>query len=176
MSTESTILSDSLNPFSILRSMSLFTDVADKTLHYLINGGQVVHVAAGDYFFREGSPAADMFLLKTGRAAVVKSWRGRGYVLKEFDPGQVFGEMALLDLRPRSASIRALEPCSALAVSRAALDVLAEGNLAEYTQIQVNLGREVCQRLRETDKLLFQNMAEHQQLTRPEPVFQKKQT
>lgn len=79
--------------------------------------------------------------------------------------------MALLDLRPRSAAIRALSDCQALAVKRASLEELQGENLPEYTAIQINLGREVCRRLRETDKLLFQNLAESKKLPKQEPTF-----
>ena len=160
-----------MDAFNTLREMSIFSGVADATIHQLIKQGEVVSIKAGEFFFREGSAADSMFLVEQGEAAVIKSWRGRGYVLKEFGPGDVFGEMALLDLRPRSAAIRALSDCQALAVKRSSLEELQGENLPEYTAIQINLGREVCRRLRETDKLLFQNLAESKKLPKQEPTF-----
>ncbi len=161
-----------MDAFNTLREMSIFSGVADATIHQLIKQGEVVSIKAGEIFsFAKEVLQIQCFWWSRARAAVIKSWRGRGYVLKEFGPGDVFGEMALLDLRPRSAAIRALSDCQALAVKRASLEELQGENLPEYTAIQINLGREVCRRLRETDKLLFQNLAESKKLPKQEPTF-----
>jgi CRP/FNR family cyclic AMP-dependent transcriptional regulator len=67
--------------------------------------------------------------------------------------GDCFGEMALIDLNPRSASVVAVEDCIALEISHQALYVLYEHYLEQFTLIQMNL-REVSRRLRALDERL----------------------
>ena len=66
-----------------------------------------------------------------------------------------FGEMALIDLFPRSASVMALSDCTAIALSPDAVHQLSERNLEQFALIQMNLGRELSRRLRVADDRLF---------------------
>ena len=59
-----------------------------------------------------------MFVLEAGKVAVLKSWRGQQYLLKILKEGDCFGEMAVMDLSPRSASICAVEDCAAIRVQQ----------------------------------------------------------
>ena len=58
-----------------------------------------------------------MFVLETGKAAVLKYWRGQDYFLRTLEEGDCFGEMAVMDRCPRSASVRAVEDCTAIRIS-----------------------------------------------------------
>jgi CRP-like cAMP-binding protein len=96
-----------------------------------------------------------MFVLQSGHVAVVKQWHGQSLRLHELDAGDCFGEMALMDLLPRSASVRAETDCQAIELSLVDLLRLYEHDVEQFALIQMNLGREVCRRLRATDELLF---------------------
>jgi CRP/FNR family transcriptional regulator, cyclic AMP receptor protein len=87
---------------------------------------------------------------------VFRSWQGRDVVLHSLGVGDCFGEMALMDLLPRSASVRADENCRAIEFGAADLMHLYERDAAQFALIQMNIGREVCRRLRATNALLFQ--------------------
>jgi CRP-like cAMP-binding protein len=71
------------------------------------------------------------------------------------EPGDCVGEMALMDLFPRSASVRALSDCTAIRLTPQDLLRLFETDVEQFAMIQMNLGREVSRRLRHTDELLF---------------------
>ena len=60
-----------------------------------------------------------------------------------------------MDLCPRSASVRAIEDCTALRISAANLHQVYARDLKQFTLIQMNMGREVCRRLRNSDNWLF---------------------
>lgn len=62
------------------------------------------------YLFREGDPSDSMFVIKSGKLAVVKSKQTSEIVLAEIGPGAMVGEMAFFDNKPRSASVKALQP------------------------------------------------------------------
>ena len=60
-----------------------------------------------------------------------------------------------MDLLPRSASVRADADCNALELVPATLHELFARDIEQFALIQMNIGREVCRRLRETDEMLF---------------------
>jgi CRP-like cAMP-binding protein len=96
-----------------------------------------------------------MFVLEAGKAAVLKSWSGREYLLRILKEGDCFGEMAVMDLFPRSASVRAVEDCAAIRLSAASLYQVCAQDPKQFALIQMNMGREVCRRLRESDNRLL---------------------
>lgn len=139
----------------MLQRMPVFGAIRDDALELLLRRAREVQVAHGAFFFRENDPASSMFVLETGRVAVTKSWQGRDFVLHSLGAGDCFGEMALMDLCPRSASVRAEEHCRALELGADDLLALYERDPEQFTLVQMNIGREVCRRLRATDELLF---------------------
>jgi CRP-like cAMP-binding protein len=146
-----------VNPsrLELLQGMPIFGALSEATLRLLLAPSPVREVAAGAAFFHEGEPADCMYVLERGRVAVVKHWQGQEWRLGQLGAGDCFGEMALMDLVPRSATVRALEDCLALVLTPADLQRLAEHDLEQFALVQMNIGREVCRRLRATDELLF---------------------
>jgi len=63
--------------------------------------------------------------------------------------------MAVIDNGPRSASVRAIQDCVAINISAANLYRIYAQDLKQFALIQMNMGREVCRRLREADNMLF---------------------
>ena len=139
----------------LLQRMPVFGALREDSLLLLLEHARTVEVKAGDYYFRENDQANSMFVLEAGRVAVIKSWRGQDFVLHELVAGDCFGEMALMDMFPRSASVRADEDCAAIEIGADGLLHLFERNVEQFALIQMNIGREVCRRLRATDELLF---------------------
>ncbi|HWP64824.1 MAG TPA: cyclic nucleotide-binding domain-containing protein [Candidatus Limnocylindria bacterium] len=74
---------------------------------------------AGEFIFREGDPSHEAFLLHEGRVEIVKSSPRGPFRLAVLHEGDVFGEMGLVEERPRSASARALDDVTADAVNAA---------------------------------------------------------
>jgi CRP/FNR family transcriptional regulator, cyclic AMP receptor protein len=140
----------------LLEAMPLFGGLAEESLVFLLGLCSEVSVAAGEFFFREGEQAQSLFVLQEGKAAVVKNWQGHHYVLMHLAPGDCFGEMSLMDMHHRSASVVAVEPCRAIELSAASLLKLYEKDLEQFTVIQMNMGREVSRRLRDADERLFE--------------------
>lgn len=142
-------------PIELLQRMPIFGALRADTLQFLLQQARSVSVAAGDNFFREQDQADCLYVLEAGRVAVIKSWQGDELLLRYLGRGDCFGEMALMDLFPRSATVRAVENCKALALAPADLYRLFEHDAEQFALIQMNLGREICRRLRETDEELF---------------------
>jgi CRP/FNR family cyclic AMP-dependent transcriptional regulator len=138
-----------------LQQMPIFGAIRESSLRLVLEYSRVVEVASGEMFFRESDPASTMFVLEFGRVQVFKSWQGREVVLHDLGVGDCFGEMALMDLLPRSASVRAVADCRAIEFGAADLMHLYERDAAQFALVQMNIGREVCRRLRVTNDLLF---------------------
>jgi CRP-like cAMP-binding protein len=91
----------------LMQGMPIFGAIREHVLAFLLEQARTVHVAAGEYFFREGDEALGMYVLEEGRAAVLKGWKGRELLLREMQRGDCFGEMALMDLQRHRTQARA---------------------------------------------------------------------
>ena len=140
----------------LLQTMPIFGAISDESLKFLLERAKEVSVAKDDYFFRENDQGSSMFVLEEGRVAVLKSWVGQTQSLAVLNRGDCFGEMALIEMGARSASVQATEDCTAIEVSIDILHELYQHDLEQFAIIQMNMSREVCRRLRKADDLLFQ--------------------
>jgi CRP-like cAMP-binding protein len=140
---------------ALLQRMPIFGGIRSDILQFLLSLCPVVFVLANDFFFREDDEADSMFVLQTGKVAVVKSGGEQEHVLSVLQEGDCFGEMAVMDHGPRSASVRAVEDCRAICISATNLHRLYTLDSKQFTLIQMNMGREVCRRLREANNRLF---------------------
>lgn len=142
--------------------MPIFGALNADTLAFLVDQARSKQVPRGEYFFRENDPATKLYVLESGSVEVVRAWRDHERVVNRLGVGDCFGEMALLDLGPRSASVRATEDCTAIELDVGDLYRLYEHDVKEFALIQMNLAREVSRRLRRTDELLFKAWMEEE--------------
>jgi CRP/FNR family cyclic AMP-dependent transcriptional regulator len=73
-------------------------------------------VSKDHYLFREGDPSDAMYVIKSGKFAVVKTKAAVEIVLAEIGPGAMVGEMAFFDDKPRSASVKSIKDGSEVIV------------------------------------------------------------
>ena len=78
--------------------------------------------AAGETIIAVGGPAKEMFLLKKGRVEV----RVNDKKVDEFGPGGIFGEMALIDQAPRSATVVAVEDSEVIPIDERLFVILVQ--------------------------------------------------
>jgi CRP/FNR family cyclic AMP-dependent transcriptional regulator len=142
-------------PLDLLHGIALFGGLDEAALMLLVERSRAVSMPKGSFFFREGDSAGSLFVLQSGRVAIVKTWQGQDYVLRRLKPRACFGEMALMDLGPRSASVLALEDCTAIELSASALNALYRADPEQHTMLAMNMGREVSRRLRGANDQLF---------------------
>jgi len=78
------------------------------------------HYASGDYIFRQGDPGTSFYVIEKGEVEVFRRVEGKNSdeVLAVLGPGDFFGEMALIDNQPRSASIRARCPVEVVVIGK----------------------------------------------------------
>ena len=134
-----------------LQRMPVFGGIRADILGLVLEGTPVIALPAGACFFAEGDPADSMFVLVSGQAVVVKRARGAARRIRSVHPGDCFGEMSLMDLSPRSASVQCLEACTAIEISAACLQRVYERDVEQFAILEMNMGREVSRRLREVE-------------------------
>ena len=112
-------------------------------------------IDAGKFLFREGDPPDAMYVVKTGKLAVVKVKANAEIVLAEIGPGAMVGEMAFFDQQPRSASIKAMKDTEVIPLPFKALhgqfQNFPEWAKAIMKQISKNL-RSANQRIKQLEK------------------------
>lgn len=138
-----------------LREVGLFGALSDELLEHLVSTLHVVTCMPGEAVFKEGDPAREMYLVLDGEIEVLKkSRRGRETRVAILGPNDCFGEMSIIDMQPRSATVRALGPARLLKISTEEMDALYRHDLKSYALIVLNIARDLSRRLRVTDGLL----------------------
>jgi CRP-like cAMP-binding protein len=138
-----------------LRDVGLFGGLTDEVLLHLASTLKILKRGAGELIFHEGDPAREFYVLMRGEVEVFKALKGGTEArLATLSPGHWFGEMSVLDVQPRSASVRALSTCRLLVVTARDLDALYRRDLKSYTLVVLNVARELARRLRLVDELV----------------------
>ncbi len=137
-----------------LREVGVFGGMSDDMLENLLRMLKPMRVATGECVFREGEAARAMYVLLDGALAVLQQSRqGRVAIL---GPSDCFGEMSIIDLQPRSATVRALSPVHLLRVSTEDMDAIYRTDLKAYAMLVLNIARDISRRLRVADALVTQ--------------------
>lgn len=110
---------------SCLSAVPLFSSLTDAELTQLASAARVVTFRKGARVFEEGAPADCCYVVVAGRAKVVlDSESGDEVALGEVAPGDLVGEVALLDGFTRSAALVAAETCRLIVIPATAFDSL----------------------------------------------------
>ncbi len=102
----------------------------------------------------EGSGGDGFFIIESGQVVVHKDLEGEMVELARLEPGDFFGEIALLDDTPRSASVRADTQVSVLEISRWGFKRL----LSENPDIALTVMQTLSRRLRDTDQKMIEDL------------------
>jgi CRP-like cAMP-binding protein len=104
---------------TILEKVPLFAGLPPGELAELNGRLRRRRLARGQTLFLEGDPGTSLCIVETGRVKLgLTSPEGREIILTLLGPGDVFGELALLDGQPRSANASAVEPSDVLLLAR----------------------------------------------------------
>jgi CRP-like cAMP-binding protein len=108
-----------LETIDILRQIPLIQSLPAPALVSLAADAGFCHIDSGEALFHQGDPGTSAFIIHEGRVKIViHNEEGEEIVLNQCGPGEVIGEIALIDGNPRSAGVVALTPVIALEVRR----------------------------------------------------------
>lgn len=137
-----------MNAEELLAQVGLFAEIGQRNRKRLASVMTSHKYGPGDLIMKEGEPASAFYIIASGRVEVVKGLdRQKPQALATLGPGEFFGEMALFEGYPRSASVRALEGTECLTLSR--WDFLEELRVAPT--IAMRILAVVVRRLRELE-------------------------
>jgi len=139
---------------SELRSVALFAGLPEEVFAHLAATLPQRSLAPGSVVFREGDAARALFVLLEGELEVTKqSRRGSESRVAILGPSDTFGEMSLLDMQPRSATVRTLSPVRIVELGADALELYRK-DVKAYALLVLNLARDLSRRLRVADGLV----------------------
>jgi CRP/FNR family transcriptional regulator, cyclic AMP receptor protein len=123
-----------------LRRTSLFAAAQDTELRPLADRAYTRRLAAGQILFTEGEPSEHLYVVRSGRIRIaVSSPHGDELTLSVLVPGDTFGELSVIDGRPRSATAEALDAVELLAVGAAEARQVLERNPALLLAVAAEL-------------------------------------
>jgi putative peptide zinc metalloprotease protein len=115
-------VADDLRVTKFLKQASPFSTLDGDRLRQLASRLKRFEVPAGTVIIRRDESGEECYLLQSGRVEVLaRGVPGDEYHLATLGPGSLLGEAALLTDEPRNATVRALQPCTLLALRRADL-------------------------------------------------------
>jgi CRP-like cAMP-binding protein len=131
---------------------SFFADAAPERLAEVAAAGEEIELVRGDVLFDAGDPSDALYLVTGGRIAMAMSSPvdRRESVVALMEPGDLFGDMGMLDDSPRSTLARALEPSSVLQIPFEPVRALFN----EDPRLLWNVARLLATRLRVMDEVL----------------------
>jgi CRP-like cAMP-binding protein len=133
-----------------LRQVPMFRDVDPARLKLLAFTSERVQFADGQRFFSQGDPSDAAYVILDGRANVLLNTPGGEIQVAELGSNALVGEMGILSDTPRSATIMAAEPTTALRIDKRVFLEL----LAQFPQMSLAIMRELAKRLERTNAQL----------------------
>jgi CRP-like cAMP-binding protein len=143
-------LAASKDELAVLRNVPLFRELKDAELKRVM---KVLHertYSAGEVVFREGQTGAGVYLIKSGEVDIcTRREDGSELKLVTLHEGQFFGELALLEAAPRSATSVVKKPTVLLGMFQSDLEHLVDRDSKLGARVIWNLARLTGARLRE---------------------------
>jgi CRP-like cAMP-binding protein len=138
-----------------LPSIAIFGGLEESTLKRIIALLGEHHFKEGEDICKQGEAGRAMFLVREGEALVCRdSPEGRRMKMVRMGSGDCFGEMTLIDIQKRSATVVAAKPSLLYSLGNRDLYRLYQDDVAGYVMVLQNLCRELSRRLRTTNQRL----------------------
>ena len=136
-----------------LRHLQLFENLSEADLDLLLARAEIVEIHPDEILIEEGTPGDAAYIILDGEFEVIKKSDVQNIVIAVREPGEVFGEMALLDQSPRTATVRAMRNSRVLKIRGDTFQQM----LAHSSSAALSILQTVSKRLRQNEALLRQN-------------------
>ncbi len=138
-------------PLELLRQASLFEGIADDQLAQVSKIASQVSFPANSYIFREDDTATDLYVVISGRVAVlIDIGQGRQTMVDTISPGETFGWSSMVSPHVMTASARTVEPTVILDIPSVQMREFCLTDCRMCFQIMENLARTISIRLKDT--------------------------
>lgn len=140
---------EGVDRLSLIRNQPLFSHLAPAAVEQLASRMTRKSVKRGAVIFAKDDPGTGLIGVIRGSVKIsVLSGDGREAVLNIINPGEVFGEMALLDGQPRSASATAMTDCELVSIDRGAFLSVVRAD----PEVAIKIIEILCARLRRSSE------------------------
>ena len=147
---------------AFLLATPFFGGLPDGSLDLLMSMLVERRFEAGSTVVAEGEPGRSMFIVKSGRLAVSKRTNsGRVIPISVLQPGDFFGEMTLIEMQNRSATVVADAPTVLYELTAKNLYACYKADIHAYVIVLQNINRELCRRLRRADERFARRAADN---------------
>lgn len=138
---------------AFLSQVSLFQELSPEALAELAAMSEEVRLAAGETLFAEGEMGDRAYIVREGELEIYKVSQGRQVQVDTRGPGEVVGELALLEQKPRQFGVRASQPSRLVAIHQQPFDRLLRTN-ASAARALLHI---VLQRMLRSEGMVAQN-------------------
>ena len=139
----------------VLANVSVFSSLDDRSLELLLQVTGTRRLLSREVLFNKGDPGQQLYGVVQGRLKIFTPGAdGKEVVFGFCDPGEVIGEIALLDSNPRSATVTAMEPSELLTLDRRDLLPFLE----KHPSVAIHLAGVLAGRLRRLSELAEDSM------------------
>ncbi|WIW45931.1 cyclic nucleotide-binding domain-containing protein [Bradyrhizobium sp. 62B] len=147
---------------AFLLATPFFGGLPDGSLDLLMSMLVERRFEAGNTVVAEGEPGRSMFIVKSGRLAVSKGTHtGRVIPISVLERGDFFGEMTLIEMQNRSATVVAEMPTVLYELTAKNLYACYKADIHAYVIVLQNINRELCRRLRRADERFARRAADN---------------
>ncbi|MBR0826091.1 cyclic nucleotide-binding domain-containing protein [Bradyrhizobium manausense] len=137
---------------AFLLATPFFGGLSDASLDLLVSMLVERNFDAGAIVVAEGDPGRSMFIVHSGELVVSKrADSGRAIPISSLAPGDFFGEMTLIEMQNRSATVVAQNPTVLYELTARELYKCYKADIQAYVMVLLNINRELCRRLRRAD-------------------------
>lgn len=137
---------------AFLLATPFFGGLSDPSLDLLISMLVERRFDAGATVVTEGEPGRSLFIVKSGRLAVSKRANAGSIIpMSVLERGDFFGEMTLIEMQNRSATVVAEAPTVLYELTAQNLYACYKADIHAYVIVLQNINRELCRRLRRAD-------------------------
>jgi CRP/FNR family cyclic AMP-dependent transcriptional regulator len=139
-----------MNNIDLIKNNELFYGFTDGEIALLAHQSKLKKFKKDVFIIQEGENSHEMFLIKQGKVNVMlNNANGKELILSTYHEGDLFGELSLLDGRPRSANVVALENCQLLVVHKQDFYDIITNN----TQAALQIINYLCHKIRVTNSI-----------------------
>jgi len=137
---------------AFLLATPFFGGLSDASLDLMLSMLAERHFEAGATVVAEGEPGRSMFVVYSGELVVSKRGAsGQSIRMSSLGPGDFFGEMTLIEMQNRSATVVAESPTVLYELTARQLYTYYKSDIHAYVLVMQNINRELCRRLRRSD-------------------------
>jgi len=137
---------------AFLLATPFFGGLSDASLELMVSMMVERRFDAGATVVAEGEAGHSMFIVLSGELVVEKHGdSGRTIFMARLEPGDFFGEMTLIEMQNRSATVVAESATVLYELTARNLYTYYKADIRAYVLVMQNINRELCRRLRRSD-------------------------